>query len=856
VKAALVVALELTPAGRAEYLAGVCAGDQPLRDELERLLMADEIAGPLFLARPAMLPDMNERAQQEPDLWIGRRVGAYEIVEQIGVGGMGEVYRAVRADDQYRSQVAIKLVRAGQGSSFVVNRFRAERQILANLDHPNIAKILDGGTTADGLPYFVMELIDGLTITEYCDEHELDVDARVQLLRTVCSAVQYAHQHLTIHRDIKPSNILISAEGVPKLLDFGIAKILDPNDLPENAAVTVAGGWLTPEYASPEQLRGEAITTATDVYALGLVLYQLLARRQAYRFESRTPHEMARAVVESEPEKPSAAVRRVGPELVSWRGDSPEKLRRRLAGDLDNIVMKAIRKEPRERYDSVDHLSEDLRRHLEGLPVTARKSTVGYRCRKFVSRHKAGVIAAALVLLSLISGLVLTLREARIARANEVRAEKRFNDVRKLANSLIFEIHDSVKDLAGATPTRKLLVERALEYLDSLAQEAGGDRSLQLELAGAYGRLGNVQGSADYANLGDTPGALASYRKALAIQESLLKDDPANSALQWELFFTYSRIGYSLQAESDFPGALANLRKALEIAKRSAGSTRDPTLSDRLAGGYYGVAGVLTQMGDLSGALANYRTAALIRQSAQGATSAQSATLRTHLAGDYGGMAVVHGLRGDGDAAIEAQQQATALVQELSKAEPTNATLRNFLGQSQYYTAAFLVEKGQLDQALSHYRSAHDIFQGLSVADPSDAMTRRLLGFSSSRIGDVLVKEGQPDAGLENLRRALAIFEGLSARVPMNNSIRSGFADTYAGMGAAYVALAVDPGIPAAPKLDDWRMGRENYLKSLNMWSDIQARGGVVPEDAAKPGTVREAIAACDAALDGVGARR
>jgi serine/threonine protein kinase len=306
---------------------------------------------------------------------------------------------------------------------------------------------------------------------------------------------------------------LINAEGVPKLLDFGIAKILDPDVRPENATLTAAGRWLmTPEYASPEQLRGEAITTATDVYALGLVLYQLFARRQAYRLESHMPHEMARAVIESEPEKPSAAIRRVGPELVGrWRGDSPEKWQRRLAGDLDNIVMKAIRKEPRERYSSVDQLSEDLWRHLEGLPVTARKSTVGYRCRKFVSRHKAGVTAAALVLLSLVSGIAVTLREARIARANENRAEK--PDVRKLANSLIFEIHDSIKDLAGGTPTRKLLVERALEYLDSLAREAGGDRSLQLELASAYGRVGDVQGSADYANLGDTPGALASYRK-------------------------------------------------------------------------------------------------------------------------------------------------------------------------------------------------------------------------------------------------------------------------------------------------------------------------------------------------------
>ena len=426
-------ALEMEPAHRVAFLDEACAQDPALRDEVESLILSHDEVGSNALnpgSAPGLIPGYEVRFRLPP----GKRIGAYKILEEIAVGGMGAVYRALRVDGEYRQQVALKIVRAELGTELTASRFKNERQILASLDHPNIARILDGGTTAEGLPYFVMELLDdkngeGLPITEYCDQHKLSIDERLKIFRTVCSAVHYAHQRLVVHRDIKPANILITAEGVPKLLDFGIAKILDPALLPENATATAAGLlMMTPEYASPEQLRGEAITTATDVYLLGLVLYQLLAGRRAYRFASRMPHEITRAILEAEPEKPSTAVRRADeagdknnekvaptPEVLSGlRGDSPEKLQRRLAGDLDNIVMKAIRKEPSERYGSVEQLSDDLRRHLEGLPVLARKNTIGYRCRKFVIRHKMNVAAAALVLLLLLTGIVLTLREARI----------------------------------------------------------------------------------------------------------------------------------------------------------------------------------------------------------------------------------------------------------------------------------------------------------------------------------------------------------------------------------------------------------------------------------------------------------
>src|ERR1700683_1580685 len=376
-----------------------------------------------------------------------------------------------------------------------------------------------------------MEPIECQPIDHYWVQHELSIAERLNLFLQVCSAVQYAHQRLIIHRDLKPGNILVASDGTPKLLDFGIAKILDTESSTGQIEPTVTVfRVLTPGYASPEQIKGEPITTASDIYSLGVVLYELLTGRCPYRLVSRSPHEMARAVCESEPEKPSTVVTRDEPaeaggtkstaaELSAARDASPEKLRKRLRGDLDNIVLMALRKEPQRRYASVEQFAEDIRRHLGSLPVVARTDTFGYRTSKFITRHKAGVTATIIVAAgTVLAGLAVTLHEGRIARAQQIRAERRFDDVRRLANSLIFEIHDSIETMPGATPTRKLLLERALEYLDSLAKESSGDVSLQRELAAAYLRIGSLQGSTLEASLGQSNDALASLKKAVAIR--------------------------------------------------------------------------------------------------------------------------------------------------------------------------------------------------------------------------------------------------------------------------------------------------------------------------------------------------
>ena len=558
-------ALELAPGHRAVYLEKACLGDRALRAEVDSLIASNAQASTDFLQPGAVDSIADSGLSSETASLAGQRIGPYQIVEEVGQGGMGRVYRAARADDQFQKQVAIKLAHGGLGDAFRMHRFKAERQILADLDHPNIARLLDGGALEDGQPYVVMEFIQGQPIDEFCDAGKLSVSERLRLFRTVCSAVAYAHQRLVIHRDIKPANILVTAAGEPKLLDFGIAKILDADSAAGNSSATVTVlRPMTPEYASPEQVRGEPMTTASDVYSLGVVLYGLLTGQRPYPGASRLPHEIAQAVCEAQPEKPSTAIDRMDglpaqpdPEaIVSVREGTREKLRRRLQGDLDNIVLKALRKEPERRYASVEQFSEDIRRHLAGLPVIARPDTFWYRSGKFVNRHKAGVLAAGLAAAALVAGLAITLRQTYVARTERARAEQRFNDVRALANSLLFEVHDAIQNLPGSTAARKLIVDRGLRYLDAIAKEARGNLSLQRELAAAYQKVGDVQGGFRQANLGDTAGSLASYRKSLAILEAVTSADPTNIEAQRELIQAHGKLSDILMTAGNRAGAI------------------------------------------------------------------------------------------------------------------------------------------------------------------------------------------------------------------------------------------------------------------------------------------------------------
>src|SRR5579859_4004493 len=435
-------ALEVEPSERASFLAANCR-EVSVQQQVEKLLTDYQAAGN-FLDNPALsskIPNStgpaeiqieeifrsflsseedHDRAKSEEteDPMVNRRLGAYKLVRRVGRGGMAAVFLAVRADEEYQKDVAVKLVQPGLDSQDVLTRFRNERQTLAGLDHPNIVKLLDGGSTQEGLPFLVMEYVEGSPIDEYCDQHKLSVDERLRLFGDVCDAVQHAHEKLVIHRDLKPSNILVVADGTPKLLDFGIAKVLNPERSTYGWLATQTGlRCMTPAYASPEQTQGKSVSPQTDVYSLGVVLYELLTGHRPYRLTQHSPAEIERAICEQEPETPSTAISRVEndtsldgkpitktPELVSLtREGQPDKLRRRLRGDLDNIVLTALQKEPQQRYGSVAEFSQDIDRHLQHQPIKARPNTFAYRVSKFAQRRKTEVTAIFAVLVVIVA---------------------------------------------------------------------------------------------------------------------------------------------------------------------------------------------------------------------------------------------------------------------------------------------------------------------------------------------------------------------------------------------------------------------------------------------------------------------
>jgi non-specific serine/threonine protein kinase/serine/threonine-protein kinase len=734
---------------------------------------------------------------EETELFRLSAIGPYRILRKLGEGGMGAVYLAERDDAQYKKQVAVKLVKRGMANSFIVRRFRNERQILASLDHPNIGRLLDGGSTEEGLPYFVMEYIEGQPINEYADQQNLSTAERLKLFRKVCAAVHYAHQKLVVHRDIKPSNILVTPEGEPKLMDFGIAKLLDAEraeGLIDTAATAV--GMMTPEYASPEQVRGEAITIATDIYSLGVVLYQLLTGRRPYQIKSLSPRDIVQAICEQEPLRPSTAVTREQ-EAASTEGDSPsnrqtrregraravnpDKLRRRLRGDLDNIVLMAMRKEPERRYASVEQFSSDIERHLDGLPVIARRATFTYRAGKFLSRHKPSVVAALLILALLAGGLVAINRQRQ-------RAEHRFDQVRRLANSFMFELHDRIEPLPGSTPVRELLVTRALEYLDSLAADAAGDASLQRELAQAYQKVGDVQGYPFEANLGDTAGALASYRKALAISEALVKDHPNDLAMRRDLLVSTERIGDVLQATGDTAGALEHQRRALAYGQTIAAA--DPNNNGyrrTVMIGYLKVGQLLAQTGDADAALEHFsQSLALAEKSAEADPSGKQA--RTDLALMHNKVADVLMSKNDLAGALDHYRTGLTIREALVTEDPNNAPARRAVAASNEKIASVYAEMGKFAEALASQRKTLASDEGLAAADPANIDAQFDLGIGYSGVAELLARSGDNKGALDHYRKGLAIFEKITTDNPDNAEMKSYLADSLIKAGKVYAA--------------------------------------------------------------------
>jgi serine/threonine-protein kinase len=558
-------ALELPGEERERFLDETCDRGTDLRRAVDRMLARCEAddgllkpgggaAGPLW---EALARDHAAALALEP----GERLGAYRVVRMLGRGGMATVYLAERADGQFEQAVALKLLDSARDFASLAARFAQERQILARLEHPNIARLIDGGTTRAGQPYVVMEYVDGVPLDRYCDQHRLDVDARIRLFGDVAAAVQYAHGHLVVHRDIKPSNILVTADGQPKLLDFGIAKLLDPA-----VAAPVTRSVLhpmTPEFASPEQVRGEALTTASDVYQLGHLLYQLLAGRSPYDCDRGSVASLVDAICRVEPVRPSAAVTLASAAPATTadaRSTTVERLRRRLTGDLDNIVLKALQKEPARRYQSALQLSDDLRRHLDGLPVTARKDTLAYRTRKFIGRHRAGMAAALLAVMSLTAGFGVALWQANEKAREAAKAE----EVKNFVLSLFERADPEVAQ--GETMTVVTLLEQGSERVE---QELMQQPATQADLYQVLGRV--------YHRLGANDRALAELERSLEIRKRLFGPaDPAVADVTADLGDVRNSLG-------DYDVAIRLQREALKLREEQLGPADPGVVASRIA---------------------------------------------------------------------------------------------------------------------------------------------------------------------------------------------------------------------------------------------------------------------------------
>jgi len=583
-------ALEAPAESRAELVAAQCDGDQVLIAEVESLLRANE-AEEHLTASHRLDPGTEREALPER-----RRIGPYELDRLLGRGGMGAVYLAHRVDGQFEQQVAIKLIDLPLATDFFRERFRMERQILAGLQHPFIARLLDGGVSADGDLYLAMEYVDGVPISRFCETRRLNIRQRLALFKSVCEAVQFAHQNLVVHRDLKPDNILVAEDGTPRLLDFGTAKLVSPSLEKQEGDLTRQGyASFTPQYASPEQVLGNPITTASDTYSLGVLLYLLLTGSHPYELKELTTSELLRVICKEPPRRPPGEV-----------GTD-----RRLDPDLEAILLKTLRKEPTERYRTAEQLASDVQDFLDGRPVAARRGSFRYIAGKFIRRNWLAIAAAAVLAVTLAAGVLGVLWQARVANEQRRKAEARSADLRELSNSLLSELDDAIKQIPGSTGAQKLLVTRVLEHLDRMAKDAEGDRQTQLDLVDAYTRLGDVQGNVYDQNLGDPSGALASIGKAIALAQPLVQANPQDREALRALATAQEDRGEVLSGLGNPQDAVAALTASVRTFDRLIAlpgvtpelileeSTVNQTLGDEV--------GQDTGLADIPGAVAAYR---------------------------------------------------------------------------------------------------------------------------------------------------------------------------------------------------------------------------------------------------------
>jgi serine/threonine protein kinase len=753
IKGVFDAALERDPAERERFLASACEGDEELRREVDSLIAAQQDAGSRYDA-----PIVGEAT----DPMIGRHIGAYRLLRRIGTGGMGAVYLGSRDDAQFRRLAAVKVIRPELLDEGTRRRFNNERQTLAALEHPNIVKLLDGGTSDEGWPYLIMDYVEGQPIDKFVKERSLSINERLELFRTLCAAVHYAHQNLVVHRDLKPANILVTPQGVPKLLDFGIAKLLKPAYAAATVGFTRTNAQpMTPEYASPEQILGQPITTATDVYSLGVLLYTLLTDTHPYQIPSQSYHELELSICEGNPKKPSAALQLASPAAA-----------RQLRGDLDTIVLTAMRKEPQRRYSSAEHLAEDVRRQLHREPLAARPDTLLYRTQKFVARNKWSVSAAAVAVVLL--GFFVVRDEI-----DRRRAEQRFQDLRKFANFVIQDLDKEVEK--GTTPARKMLVGTALGYLDGLAAEGASDPSLKLDLIRGYMKVSDIQGNLYAANLGEIGAAEESLAKALKIANTLSARQLGDRETRRLVSRLQEKMGDLQRQARNIPATLELYNKALALTGDDTSSTA--RVLDRIAQ-------IHAEEGDPAAALESERAALAVAEKG-GMPAIALAFLREEIAS--------FAMEGGEPETAENAIRGSIAVYEKDASTPK---LKLNLAMAYKNLAAAEERAGKTTEALENCQRSLTISEELLSADPKNDKYSVAISQQKVLLIELLLKAGEKDAARKETSTTLAFL------APLVHSPESSNYAYYVN----YVALLDDTPFPEFTNKDDAVAVARRYL--------------------------------------------
>lgn len=760
-------ALRLPPAERDPFLDSQNHEAEVLAEVRSLLTVYEEAPDFLEGAAPELPPELCGA----PSL-AGKRIGAWVLVRQIGQGGMGIVWEAQRADQEYQQRVAVKLLPGWMLSNTEVARFRDERQILAGLNHPGIARLLDGGTAEDGSPYLVMEYIEGERLDDWLESRSRPLRERLRVFLQVSSAVEYAHRHLVIHRDLKPANILVTPEGMPKLLDFGIARLLDASSGIGRVVVDTALR-LTPAYASPEQVRGEVANTASDIYSLGMLLYRMLAGKHPYAPAMHDPLGMMRAICETDPPPPSSVAGTAG----------SGKLR----GELDAIVLQALRKHPDERYTSVRALADDITAWMEGRTVAAHNPSWWRRSVKRMRRNKTPTAAAAVVIAAILAGTAMSLWYARQAQGERARAEFRFNQVRRLAHSVIFELHDAIGDLPGATGARRILAGRALQYLQDLQTTGPRNRAVQLEIAEAYTRIGEVQGNLGRAHLGDTADALKSESEARRLAREMVRENAGDTQAERILAEADDRlVRLSLwQGDSRLLDELHREAEAIHWKE----AARHPGDHAFYARALESKGAGLAMAQNWGGALAAYRSV-VDEYRLAAVQDAHNPEIPARLAGAYHSLADCWKHAGNLVAALECYRNAGRL--DVARIAGSPVSLRAQVDYSFDLLEAGWVEYrlGRYRQAIRDYEQALQIQNRLSAADPQDIWMRLEAAKLLNTAAPAYEAAGDRGRAIRALRTAAAALEAAMSHDSRNEDTRLHVGWVWTNLGNTYMRLA------------------------------------------------------------------